>query len=122
PGSAMTDARSSLAPATRTPTFASRFLRHRLAVAGVVVLALIGIAVVLGPLVLPHHPDAIAMADRDQPPSASHLFGTDELGRDQLARVLDGGRLTLSVAIAAVAFSLVVGVAVGALAAHMGGI
>ncbi|GAA1852220.1 ABC transporter permease [Microbacterium koreense] len=111
---------TSIESAARADSFPARFARHRLGVAGAIVLAIIVIAVVLGPLFLPFDPNQIEMGDRNQPPSLAHLMGTDDLGRDQFARVLDGGRLTLTVALAAVAFSLVAGVLIGAIAGYTG--
>ncbi|WP_232663976.1 ABC transporter permease [Pseudonocardia sp. TRM90224] len=98
-----------------------RFRRHRMAVLGLAVLATIALAVLVGPLLIGYDSETIALASKNQPPSLAHLMGTDELGRDQLVRVLDGGRLTLSVAVSAVVFSLVVGVVVGAVAGYVGG-
>ena len=98
-----------------------RFRRHRLALAGLTVLGLLTAAVLVGPLVLGIDPEQIDFGAKDAGPSLAHLMGTDELGRDQLARVLDGGRLTLAVASAAVLVSIVVGVLVGALAGYAGG-
>lgn len=115
-----------LAVRTATPTRGgdvwSRFRRHRMAVVGLAVLAAIAVAVALGPFVIPYDPEAIALSAKDLPPSWAHLMGTDELGRDQLVRVLDGGRLTLSVAPAAVLCSLLVGIVVGAVAGYAGGV
>ena len=106
----------------RPAGFARRFARHRLAVAGAVTLLAIVLAVALGPLLTPFSPEAVDLAAKDQPPSLVHWMGTDELGRDQLSRILSGGRLTLSVAVAAVAASLAVGVTIGAIAGYCGGI
>ncbi|GAA1114063.1 ABC transporter permease [Nocardiopsis composta] len=99
-----------------------RFARHRPAAAGLAALALITLAVIALPPLIGYDPEAVSLADKNLPPSAEHLMGTDELGRDLFARVLDGGRLTLSVAAAAVGFSMVVGVAVGAVAGYFGGV
>lgn len=61
-------------------------------------------------------PNVVDLAAADQPPSAAHLFGTDQLGRDLLARSMAGGRLTLAVGFSAMAAAVVIGVLVGALA------
>jgi peptide/nickel transport system permease protein len=100
----------------------SRFRRHRLGVASVIALALMVAAVLLGPLVAPYDANAIVLAEKNMAPSLAHLMGTDELGRDQLVRILVGGRLTLSVAVSAVVFSIGLGVLVGATAGYLGGI
>jgi peptide/nickel transport system permease protein len=65
------------------------------------------------PLVTPLDPRALAVDVRLQPPSAMHPFGTDDLGRDLLARVLYGGRISLSVGVAAALLSSIVGAAIG---------
>lgn len=102
--------------------FVRRFSRHRLAVAGAVTLLIIVLGVLIGPALSPYSPEAIDLAAKNQPPSLGHWMGTDELGRDQLTRIMTGGRLTLSVAAAAVAASLAIGVTVGAIAGYCGGI
>jgi peptide/nickel transport system permease protein len=99
-----------------------RFRRHRLALFGLALLTLLVAAVVLGPFLLPYDGERIDFAAKDLPPSLTHPMGTDELGRDQFSRVLDGGRLTLAVAASAVLVSLVLGVLVGALAGYAGGL
>lgn len=66
-------------------------------------------------------PDAIHLAGRRAAPSLAHLFGTDELGRDLLARVLHGARVSLAVGLLSAALSSVVGVAVGSVAGYVGG-
>ena len=93
-----------------------RFRRHRLAVlAGVVLLAMI-LAVLLGPLLWPVAINDIDFTARLQTPNAVHPLGTDDLGQDVLARMLYGGRISLSVGLAAMMVSLVVGTLVGAVA------
>lgn len=99
-----------------------RFRRHKLALIGLGTLALLVFAVVVGPFLLPYDGEAIDFAAKDLGPSLSHPMGTDELGRDQFSRILDGGRLTLAVAGCAVLMSIVVGVLVGALAGYAGGL
>jgi len=76
----------------------------------------------LGPWLLglpdPHRPEWTALS---QAPSAAHWFGTDAIGRDVLARVLAGGRLSLGIGILASAVALVLGLGYGALAGYLGG-
>src|SRR5687767_259055 len=62
-----------------------RFLRHRLAAAGLLVLVAIGLSALLAPAIT-QDPNALAALDRKQGPSAAHLLGTDEAGRDIFAR------------------------------------
>ncbi|MGH9457241.1 MAG: ABC transporter permease [Thermoanaerobaculia bacterium] len=70
---------------------------------------------------VPHSPAAIDLRARLLPPSAAHPFGTDELGRDLLARVIHGTRISLLVGFSAAFFSLAIGVLLGALAGYLGG-
>ncbi len=93
-----------------------RFRKHRLAVAGLVVLLLIVLAVLLGPLLWPVAIDEIDFSAMLQPPGAAHPFGTDDLGQDLLARMLYGGRISLAVGFAAMAVAVFVGIFIGALA------
>lgn len=88
-----------------------RGLRAAAALAGAIVLA-----VVLGPLVWRVPPDALHLAARGQGASFAHPLGTDHLGRDLLARLLAGGRVSLTVAGAAMALSLGLGTLIGVLA------
>jgi peptide/nickel transport system permease protein len=89
---------------------------------GALVLAAIAAAATLGPLVLP---DPLAqpcvLTCRNLPPSLAHPFGTDDLSRDVLARVANGGRISLAVAILAVGLSVTLGAAVGLVAGYWGG-
>ncbi len=87
-------------------------------------LALIVLAVLIGPWISPHTADAIDFAaDWGSPPAweGQHWFGTDSLGRDLFARTLSGGRTSLLVALAATVVSVFVGVAYGACAGYLGG-
>lgn len=78
------------------------------------------LAVALGPMVVPFDPNAQSITARIQPPSASHLLGTDHLGRDVLARVLAGGRVSLLLSVAATVLSALIGVAAGLFAGYVG--
>lgn len=98
-----------------------RFRAHRPAVISLFVLGLIVLAILIGPEILPYGPRETDDTAQDQAPSFGHLLGTDELGRDQLARILAGGRLTYATAGAAVLVAIVVGVAVGITAGYLGG-
>lgn len=84
-------------------------------------LVVLVVAVVAAPLVAPAAPDAIDPAHVFAPPSPIHLFGTDELGRDLLSRVLYGGRYSLGIAAFAVLIAMPLGVLWGFLAAQHGG-
>lgn len=98
-----------------------RWRRNRVAVAGAVVLLLMTFACLLLPPLLGLDPDRTQPALRNLPPSATHPFGTDGVGRSLLARVLVGGRTSLLVGLASTAVSVVVGVTYGAVAGFYGG-
>jgi oligopeptide transport system permease protein len=98
-----------------------RWRRNRVAVAGAIVLLLMTFACLLLPPLLGLDPDRTQPALRNLPPSATHPFGTDGVGRSLLARVLVGGRTSLLVGLASTAVSVVVGVTYGAVAGFYGG-
>jgi len=99
-----------------------RFLRHRLALLGVIVIAFLGFVAASAPWLAPYDPDEIAIAQRYSPPlSEGRLLGADDLGRDVETRLMYAGRISLSVGISAMLVTLVVGFAVGAFAAYLGG-
>lgn len=89
-----------------------------------VVAALLGALVllaVLAPVVAPYGVDVLDLARRRGAPSPAHWFGTDELGRDLLTRVLFGARISLAIGLVSAALSAAIGVSVGALAGYAGG-
>ena len=98
-----------------------RFAEHRLALVGLAVLALIVLMAITAPLIAPQGPTAIDLSSVNQPPSAQHLLGTDDIGRDVWARVVYGARTSLYVGFAAVALSLFIGTVLGVLAGVIGG-
>jgi len=98
-----------------------RFVRHRLAMAGLVVVVLVGLLALFAPLVAVHDPNAIDLRARNVGPTAGHWFGTDRTGRDTFARVIYAGRVSLSVGIVAVAISVSIGALLGTLAGFFGG-
>jgi peptide/nickel transport system permease protein len=97
-----------------------RLLRNPLAVAGLSVVVVAVVAALLANLVAPYAIDHTDFGAALQPPSPRHWFGTDELGRDQLSRVLFGLRVSVSVAAMSVALSMVVGVPLGLAAGFYG--
>lgn len=97
------------------------FLRDRLGVSGAVVLSTIILLVVAGPIFYTQSPTEIDLARALQGPSAGHPLGTDENGRDVLARLLDGGRISLLVGVCAMAIAVALGTAVGAVSGFLGG-
>ncbi|MGH2558246.1 MAG: oligopeptide ABC transporter permease [Thermomicrobiales bacterium] len=103
------------------PSFWQRFVRHRLAMVGLVFVAAIAVAAVVTPWVSPYDPYAMQLPEARKPPSLTHPLGTDKLGRDTLTRVLVGGRVSIAVAIAAVGISSGVGMVLGLVAGYRGG-
>jgi peptide/nickel transport system permease protein len=97
-----------------------RFLRHRLAVSGVVVITLMIVVAVAAPVLAPDDP--IGLGDEQlAPPSRAHWLGTDDFGRDILSRLIYGSRISLEVALISVSIALVAGTLVGVASAYFGG-
>jgi len=126
----MTDAAlPAIAPAERSDELESpsrralrRLLRRKGAVAGFVVIAVFVVLALFAPLIAPYDPIATSWTLVRKAPSAMHWFGTDELGRDVLARVVYGARASLLAGAIAVAIALGVGVPLGLLAGYRGGV
>jgi peptide/nickel transport system permease protein len=96
--------------------------RHPQGRAGALILGIVAVAAILGPWLLPDplaQPDILAGS---MPPGLGHPFGTDQLNRDVLARVVTGARISLAVAFLAVALSMTLGAAIGLIAGYLGGI
>jgi len=98
-----------------------RFRRHRLAAFGAVMLAIIVIAVLVGPYVYHVPINDIDFKAKLKTPSWTHPMGTDDLGQDILARMLYGGRISLAVGVAAMLIAITVGTTVGAVSGQTGG-
>lgn len=98
-----------------------QFKHHRLAMVGLVVLGVLTIGTMLGPFVYTKRIDGIDFVNASKEPTFENPFGTDDLGRDMLARVLWGGRISIAVGIASVTASIALGIIVGALAGFFGG-
>ncbi len=99
----------------------SRFLRSRAGVFGLIVVVILIFMVVFAPLLTHYQYDVQSFPERFQLPSKTHIFGTDEFGRDEFSRILYGGRVSLLVAFLATVISSVVGVVLGATAGYFGG-
>ena len=98
-----------------------RFARHRMAVVGLLVVALLAAASALAPWLSPYDPDKPKLQLQLRAPSPVHPLGTDDLGRDLLTRIMYGGRISLSIGILAMALAVLIGTAVGAAAGYYGG-
>ena len=120
-----TVAEGAVAPPPHRDRSRRRWLR-RLArstpfVAGALIVATMVLTSIAAPLITPYNPVRMSAADRFQGPSLEHPFGTDQLGRDVLARVLHGGRMSLPMGIAPIAVAAVAGLILGLLAGYAGG-
>lgn len=99
-----------------------RLFRNKASAASAAFLILLMLAAVLAPIIAPFDPLAADFASIRQPPSAQHWFGTDELGRDVLTRVLYGARISLFVGLTVQLAATTLGVALGLLAGYAGGV
>jgi len=79
------------------------------------------LAVIVGPYMVPYELDQVSVAERMQMPSARHWLGTDELGRDTWARIMHGGRVSLTVGLAVALSTVLIGGLIGILAGYVGG-
>ena len=99
-----------------------RYMKHRMAVFGTFLLALVLVFVLIGPLFYTEaYANKTKILDKFKPPSAEHPFGTDQVGRDILARVIYGGQISIAIAVAAVLISIIVGTICGLVAGYFGG-
>ncbi|GAA4003874.1 ABC transporter permease [Deinococcus rubellus] len=105
----------------RLPAPLRRFLSNKLAVIGLFVLLVFAVAALLAPQVAPFDPAKIFFSDLRAAPSATHLFGADELGRDIFSRVVYGARVSLSAGLISVTLALVFGGSIGLIAGYIGG-
>jgi peptide/nickel transport system permease protein len=110
--------RPAAGPASR---FWAQVRRDRAGVGGLVLFALVVAAAVAGPAVVPYDPRQPDLLAAFQPPSAAHLLGTDQLGRDLLSRVVVGARASLLGGLGALGVSLALGVPTGLVAGYAGG-
>jgi peptide/nickel transport system permease protein len=99
-----------------------RLVRRRGAVVGGSVVLFFILVAVFAPLIVPYDPLATSWSSVRKPPSWLHLFGTDEIGRDVLSRIVYGARASLLAGVVSVSIALAVGVPIGLVAGYMGGI
>jgi peptide/nickel transport system permease protein len=122
--SSVADTAPSGAPRGIVARMARRFMQHRLALASLILLVLLGLLAIAAPLVeyaLGVDANMANLFGRFAPPSFEHPLGTDELGRDLLVRLLYGGRVSLAVGLSAAVFAAVIGTSLGLLAGYFGG-
>ena len=98
-----------------------RLRRNKLAMVGMVIAVLLALMAIFAPVIAPYDYQVQSIAERLQMPSAQHLMGTDNMGRDILSRLIYGGRISLLVSLLAVIVSLVIGGLLGAVSGYMGG-
>jgi peptide/nickel transport system permease protein len=125
----------SAAPTTTAPTIVAddeprtslwrdawrRLLENRLAVFGLVVIVLLVLIAIIGPWIMPYDFLSQDLASRNQAPNWAHLFGTDDLGRDVLSRIIYGARTALLVALVVTVLAVAIGLVLGAIAGFFGG-
>lgn len=102
-----------------------RFIRNKAAIGGAIFLILLFVFCSLGPLfwqVDPKQQNILNVAETLAPPSLAHPLGTDDVGRDTLARVMAGGRVSLSVGLTSMLMAILLGIGVGAIAGYYGGV
>lgn len=99
----------------------TRLMKGKLAVAGLIVFITVVLVSISAPLLCPFDPQKTDMMVLLQPPSRTHLFGTDELGRDVFSRVVYGTRISLGVGIVAVAIAIALGTTLGLIAGYWRG-
>jgi peptide/nickel transport system permease protein len=97
------------------------FTRNRLAMIGLGIVVTLMLMALLAPLIATHHPFAQDLANRLQPPSAEHWFGTDQYGRDIWSRVVHGSRLTLYIVLLVALTAPVAGLLIGTVSGYLGG-
>lgn len=112
----MTDASS--APRNQWLDVWLQFKSHKGALVGGIVFALIVLTVFVGPWIWTIDPTHVEIRARNKPPSLFYPFGTDQLGRDMLARMMAGGRVSISVGLTAMALAITLGSSVGLLAGY----
>jgi peptide/nickel transport system permease protein len=100
---------------------ARQFARNKAALAGFICIACMAAASAFAPLLVKYNPIAIDLSSKILPPTLEHPLGTDYFGRDILARVLYGGRVSLTVGLLVVGFAMAVGVPVGLISGFFGG-
>ena len=100
--------------------FFNRYFHNKLAVAGSVILLLFILMAVFAPLIAPYDPFFMDYSAPLSPPSAAHLFGTDNMGRDILSRIIYGARISLQVSLVSVSIATAAGVLLGVLAGYFG--
>lgn len=120
------DTKKTLQPSLREFRLSFYLLtRNKLQLASLIIIILLILIAIFAPVIAPYPGHAISETNPDDkllPPSAQYWFGTDELGRDMLSRVIYGTRISLQTALIAVGLALLIGVPLGAIAGGLGGV
>jgi len=98
-----------------------RFRKHKLALAGLVVMIAFVLLCLLVPWITNYDPGKTHLDEIREAPSAAHIFGTDELGRDMFVRLWDGGRISILIGVATMLIAITIGTTLGAVAGFYGG-
>ncbi|SFF23656.1 peptide/nickel transport system permease protein [Paenibacillus algorifonticola] len=98
-----------------------RFKKHKLAVAGLVIMTLLSLGAIMAPWIVPHDPYQVTEAFEAEP-SAEHLLGTDQVGRDVLSRLIYAARVSLMVGLGSVLISVTIGTVLGLVSGYFGGL
>lgn len=98
-----------------------RFKKNPLSVAGLIIIISLAIIAIFAPIISPYDPTKIDVYNVLSPPSKEHPFGTDELGRDLLSRMIWGSRVSLKVGFVAVGIAITIGTILGSIAGYYGG-
>jgi peptide/nickel transport system permease protein len=101
----------------RWPTLI-RLIKHRAFLAGAILFGSVLMVAILADVIAPSDPARLSVRNRFKPPSAEHLFGTDNVGRSQLSRIVYGARLSLMIGFAVVVLNALFGVLLGAVAGY----
>jgi len=98
-----------------------QFRHHQMAMVGSIILGLLLFGAIFISVLSPYSPTDSSLRERRDPPSLAHPMGTDTLGRDLLTRIFYGGRISLTIGLAATLLGVTIGVVIGALAGYYGG-
>ena len=98
-----------------------RFRKHRLALAGLIVIVTFIVMCIAIPLITNYDPGKTHLDIMREPPTADHIFGTDELGRDLFVRLWDGGRISILIGVATMLIAITIGTLIGSIAGFYGG-
>ncbi|RDU36015.1 ABC transporter permease [Neobacillus piezotolerans] len=107
---------------TRSAAIWKRFKKNKLAVTGLIVFSCLILLAIFAPLVAPHDPYINDYEAANTAPNIKHPFGTDSLGGDVFSRAIYGTRISLTVALSAMVFTLLIGITYGAVAGYFGGV